>query len=153
MESSILFKGEILWLINCQQFITSKELLSFLLWSHQKCQCLIWTGKIFECFCSSPPCMQVQQNTRISLDIRSLCQDKYNNVFTLFWNYRRQSVDLLSKNTLNHNRENTPWRQIKQQRTPSDDPTQQTFNHQLAVQSQKILFLHNLTVLLTAAGE
>ena len=129
MESRILFKGEILWLINCQQFITSEGLLNFLLWSHKTCQCLIWTGNIFECFCSSPPCVQVQQNTQISFNIRSSCQDRDNNVFTLFGNYRRHSVDLLSKNTVNHNRKNTLRRQIKQQRMPSDDTTLQIFNY------------------------
>lgn len=100
MESRILFKGEILWLINCQRFPTSKGPLKSLLWSQQKCQCLIWTGKIFECFCSSPPCVQVQHNTGVSLNIRPPCQDQDNNALTLLCDYRQCSVDLWSKQTL-----------------------------------------------------
>lgn len=55
-------RGEILWLINCQQFITSEELLNFLLWSHKTCQRLIRSQRITACFCSCPPRVQVHAN-------------------------------------------------------------------------------------------
>lgn len=111
-------QGEIFWLISCQRFITSKELLSLLLWSHNKCQCLIWTKKIFECFCSSPPCVQVQQK-HTGFSIRSLCQDNANSVFALFW---WCGVDLLSTSTVYliwDNRQTTktmtaePWKYLE----------------------------------------
>lgn len=60
-------RGEILWLINCQQFITSEEPLNFLLWSHKKCQRLIRSQRASECFCSRPPlCASAFENTSAS---------------------------------------------------------------------------------------